>query len=621
MTSRVTSRRLIVVVLCFVGWASGCAGVVEPGTSPNAQPQVVSLTISPASTSLAVGGSIQFAALVNGVANNSAVTWLASIGSITSTGLYTAPSSAGTVVITAKSISGPNSSATATVTVNSPPPISQTVTAVTISPASASSTTGGTLPFTATVAGTTSNKTVTWAASLGSITSAGIYKAPANPGTATITATSNADPTKSGSATVTVTAPAPAPPAPNPTPTPLPTASSPQLPPAFFGQNLSTDILYTPSHYPSVSFGALRLWDTSTHWMDIETSEGTYDWTTLDRWLALAQNEGKDVLYTFGKTPKWASLRPNEPCLPAPLTGCSAPPSDVDSGDNLWKAFVTALVQHSLSSPTAHITHYEIWNEPDRGFWTGTYAQMVTMAKDAYAVIHALDPSALVLGPSPSSCCTDGFTWLQNYYAAGGAGLNAQDIVAYHAYPSALLPEPTALPESIDTIRGLMSQYGIADEPLWFTEGSWDGSGQTSLTSEQQVAYLAQQYLFVWAKGAERYYWFSWDSSTYGTLWQPTTGILPPGTAYGLLYNWLVGSVHPTPACSQDTQDTWTCNLTLANGDAAEIVWNPNTAQSFTTGPIFTTYQTLDDSVVHSIVGNTVTIGNKPILLVANSSK
>ena len=61
----------------------------------------------------------------------------------------------------------------------------------------------------------------------------------------------------------------------------------------------------------------------------------------------------------------------------------------------IWKAFVTAVVTHSLSSPELHIAYYELWNEPDfKRNWTGTPAQLVTMAKDAYAIIHKLDPKA-----------------------------------------------------------------------------------------------------------------------------------------------------------------------------------------------------------------------------------
>src|SRR6266436_2793556 len=64
---------------------------------------------------------------------------------------------------------------------------------------------GGTQQFTATVTGS-SNAGVTWTATGGTVSSGGLYTAPATAGTFTVTATSAADTTKAASAAVTVTA-------------------------------------------------------------------------------------------------------------------------------------------------------------------------------------------------------------------------------------------------------------------------------------------------------------------------------------------------------------------------------------------------------------------------------
>jgi hypothetical protein len=190
-------------------------GKASPAGAP-----VSSVALSPASASPAVNGRVQFTATVQGTTTDHAVTWSATIGTVTSTGLYTAPATAGTGVVTATSVADPTRSASAPVTVAAapgsnpspnPPPPNPAVTSVTISPASATSATSGTLPFTASVQGSTSNKSVTWTASLGSITSSGLYTAPASAGTATVTAASVADPTKSASATVKVTTTPPTP--------------------------------------------------------------------------------------------------------------------------------------------------------------------------------------------------------------------------------------------------------------------------------------------------------------------------------------------------------------------------------------------------------------------------
>jgi hypothetical protein len=394
-------------------------------------------------------------------------------------------------------------------------------------------------------------------------------------------------------------------------PSRVPGSSSASLPGTFFSMDWNH---FIPSGtWPSVPFGGIRLWDNYVSWQDIEAANGRYNWSNLDKWLAAAAASHADVLYAFGRTPAWASLRPSEVCGYG--SGCAAPPSDVDSGDNLWKTFVTALVQHSLASQTAHIGFYEIWNEPDctkRCTWTGTDAQLVTMARDAYNIIHKLDPNALVLGPSPHG--GNIVTWLQGYYAAGGAAY--QDIVAFHPYVKSL----DQLPTIVDDTRALMARYGIANQPLWSTEANW---GVLGLTPAQQASFLAQLYIILWSKNIARCYWYSWDDGPqWGGLWTASGGINAAGTAYGLLETWLMGSASPSSPCHQTADATWYCTLTLSNGDPAEIVWNPNTTSSISiaVSPAFTAYRTLDSGTVNPIVANTVSIGSEPVLLVANKS-
>lgn len=85
-----------------------------------------------------------------------------------------------------------------------------TVTSVTVSPSTATVSGGGTQTFTATVAGAYSpSQAVNWSANAGSITSAGVFTAPASTGSpqsVTVTASSVVDGSKTGTATVTVPA-------------------------------------------------------------------------------------------------------------------------------------------------------------------------------------------------------------------------------------------------------------------------------------------------------------------------------------------------------------------------------------------------------------------------------
>jgi len=76
----------------------------------------IQVTVNPSAAILNLGGQVQFTATVTG-ANNTAVNWTATGGSITQTGFYTAGSTPGTFTVTAESVEDPDASEGATVMV------------------------------------------------------------------------------------------------------------------------------------------------------------------------------------------------------------------------------------------------------------------------------------------------------------------------------------------------------------------------------------------------------------------------------------------------------------------------------------------------------------------------
>ena len=144
---------------------------------------VTSVVLTPASVSLNTGASQQFTAvanLSNGTTNNSpAVTYTATGGTITASGLYTAGGTAGSysVIVTETSSGRADTSA---VTIATP-----TVTSIVMTPASASLLVGGTQQFTVVANysnGTSNPLTPTFTATGGTISAAGLYTAGATPG-------------------------------------------------------------------------------------------------------------------------------------------------------------------------------------------------------------------------------------------------------------------------------------------------------------------------------------------------------------------------------------------------------------------------------------------------------
>jgi uncharacterized protein (DUF1800 family) len=188
-------------------------------------------TISPKTVSVNLGATQQFS-------SNNATNWSASAGTITSTGLFTAPSTmpaSSKVTVTA---SGAGGSASATVTLINP-------NAQSISPTAISLNLGATYQFTG--AGATG-----WSASYGSVSTAGFYTAPTqmpSSGTDTVTASG---PNGSASATVTLIPPAPSITGVTPSPLPLGVFSATVTGTGFLANSTAT-LNGTPL---SVAFGS-----------------------------------------------------------------------------------------------------------------------------------------------------------------------------------------------------------------------------------------------------------------------------------------------------------------------------------------------------------------------------
>jgi len=213
LSSKIPLKSLYVLTIAVALVWAGCGGKKStPATG-------VTITITPTTASVAGGATQSFSATVTG-STNTAVTWQvngeaggdAVIGTISSTGVYTAPTvlpTTTTVTVTAVSQADTTKTASATVTLTAP------AVTITINPMSATLAAGATQQFTPTISVTGStNNAVTWSvnnvvggdAIHGTIDTNGLYTAPLSQPQAGITvkATSQANTTFSASAPVTV---------------------------------------------------------------------------------------------------------------------------------------------------------------------------------------------------------------------------------------------------------------------------------------------------------------------------------------------------------------------------------------------------------------------------------
>jgi hypothetical protein len=649
---------LAAALLCL----SACAGVstASPASSSN-NPPAVTVTVSPSTATVASAATMQFTALVINTSNTS-VTWSASTGSISSSGLYQAPSVTASTkaTITATSVDDTAKTGTASVTItagsSSPGPLS--IATKSLAPATAGtayasplSAAGGKAPYNWSLASGTlpTGITVGSAGSLaGTTTQTGQFNF-------TVQVTDSSSPQQTATQSLTLTANA--------------ATASGNLPPAsYFGFSESDT---NGGGWPSESYGMQRFWDSPPdQWPSLNTASGVFNFASLDSDLALAYSRGTmEGMYTLARTPTWASSNPTDTTC-SDTTGLGGgdgecdPPSDLNSdgsGPNaIWKAWITAIASH-VNSPGytathAHIKYWEIWNEVDtKLFWVGSIAQIARLTEDANCiitgrgVIHengngtatactatAIDPTAKIVMASAHAkggALVYGQNELYCNNSPSGDALpcpnppnaiaTAVDIINFHMKPGNETgnncPAPTpCTPESamqwyVSNIHGILQPAELA-KPLWDGEAQYSTTGFVNAYTDPDMAasFMPRFYLIDWSLGINGIAWYYADSQAEPVQAQ---------TAYQQTYNWLVNATLVNPCTAVGT--VWSCTISTS-GTQSLIMWD--TSQSCANGTCTTGNQTVSSQWTQyqnmtvagspiTISGGVVPVGIQPILL------
>jgi hypothetical protein len=350
------------------------------------------------------------------------------------------------------------------------------------------------------------------------------------------------------------------------------------------------------SDWPSVSsqinpFGLVRLWDTGTNWPYIEKTQGTFDWTLLDQYMAVAQANGVHVLYEVAQTPAWASSDPTDGSCRNFRGSCDAP-ADWQTFDDYMTAVVSRYTSTGVhtgcptTNPQCHgvISTYELWNEPfNPAMWRPkqkiynydpqlTMQGFVKMTQDAQRIIKSIDPRALVSSPSGAP------TFMAQYWATPGALTNF-DRVAVHAYPMPSHPVPESMVYPTMLMRRLMSTYHVTGL-LMNTEGSWGTF--TPPSTDAQAAYTARFVLLQAATQMRKFIWYLW--SGMAKLW--STSLTPAGVGYQQVSVWLLGANMQSAGCLDSAgkfepdiykctklDGTYVVNLVRRDNYSGQAVW------------------------------------------------
>jgi polysaccharide biosynthesis protein PslG len=219
------------------------------------------------------------------------------------------------------------------------------------------------------------------------------------------------------------------------------------------------------------------------HWNQIETSNGTYNFSRYDTLVTLAAQNNVHLLADLLDTPSWAG--PTDNTIPDDPTAYASFVATVvgryGPSGSFWSSHPTV--------PKVPITTFELWNEPyysngDNGDYNpGRYARLV---KAAGAAGHAADPAARFLIAAENQCALVNGTWVwwvDALYQAVPDLNNYFDGVAVHPYGTDLTNVSYPTPgqayngysqiRRVESIRQEFVNHGASNKALWITEIGW----------------------------------------------------------------------------------------------------------------------------------------------------
>jgi hypothetical protein len=219
-----------------------------------------------------------------------------------------------------------------------------------------------------------------------------------------------------------------------------------------------------------------------------EKEPGQFDWGEYDRQFEAVHRAGMEIMpillrYYPAYERDWAGKTDQ----------IQQPPYDMDK----WGAFVQTTAGHYRG----RVKVWEVWNEPWYSLAADYYAKLL---KVTYDNIRAADPDAVVVGFGGS-----GPDYIRKGFEAGS--VKCMDVISVHSYSELTRPfeRMANLAAEVNDEAG---KFG-STKRVWHTEqGSGaDGMGYlaSAQTEEQCAVNLVQGYLSALATGAEKFFWFS----------------------------------------------------------------------------------------------------------------
>jgi xylan 1,4-beta-xylosidase len=188
-------------------------------------------------------------------------------------------------------------------------------------------------------------------------------------------------------------------------------------------------------------------WGSTNAYTEDEAGYPVYSWLLTDGIMDAITGAGAFPLVEFGFMPQALSRHPTPYRNAAAITlngGCFYPPVDLGK----WAALIHAFSLHANQRypNVAKNWLWELWNEPDTGYWHGTFDEYATLYDHTEAALHGVLPDAALGGPAVVYPDGDFLTNFLQHCAdgtnavTGGTGTRL-DLVTFHAKGGVALTE------------------------------------------------------------------------------------------------------------------------------------------------------------------------------------
>jgi xylan 1,4-beta-xylosidase len=240
-------------------------------------------------------------------------------------------------------------------------------------------------------------------------------------------------------------------------------------------------------------------WGSTNAYTEDAAGNPRYDWTIVDRIFDTYIERGMKPLVEIGFMPEALSVKPQpyRHSWPGDLfTGWAYPPKDY----NKWSELVYHWVRHCVEKygrAEVETWLWELWNEPDIGYWKGTPEEFFKLYDSTAAAVRRALPTARIGGPDTTGPAgKSGNVFLRAFLDHVLREGSPLDFVAFHAKGNPKAEGGTVVMGSEYQLRDLAKGFEIVASyprlkgiPVIIGESDPEGCAACSARLHPQYAY------------------------------------------------------------------------------------------------------------------------------------